>query len=210
MAFLRDQAIRLLREKWNSPQLLAEELFAIFASDVPFTIDGPVTINNPGPLPAITINNGGLGDAAFSYNRESQPQDIPGFTFPGLGGIPPLPGVSPPNFGIVNNITLGSDGIIYETTGPADQPLPPGTPVGGGGAGGGSTLMGVVLSGTGDTYQVQLYKADGSPGSDVVSVQQLQIDPGATIPAGTAVFVFVGATQSDGSVTYLMQVPVWL
>ena len=49
-----------------------------------------------------------------------------------------------------------------------------------------------------------LYTREGAVRLDAAFLHQLQIDPTATIPAGTAVIVF-----QNGN-TYFMQVPVWL
>lgn len=47
MGIFKDQAIRLLRWPWPTPRQLAQELFAIFDSDDPITIDSPLTIERP-------------------------------------------------------------------------------------------------------------------------------------------------------------------
>jgi hypothetical protein len=62
MASLKEQAIRLLREKWANPTILAQELYAILSQDFPLdstqgaTLDGG---NAAAPLPA-TVR--GFGD----------------------------------------------------------------------------------------------------------------------------------------------------
>lgn len=61
----------------------------------------------------------------------------------------------------------------------------------------GQGFTGVVLSGTGSSYQVSL--SDGS----TQTVNILQIDPGETIATGTALLVIL----QNG--VYYSQVPVW-
>lgn len=74
-----------------------------------------------------------------------------------------------------------------------------------GGSTGGGGVPGKVLSGTGSTYQVQLYPNGPSAAAGAtVSVKQLQIDSGATIPVNTWAIVTLAGAQ------YCMQVPVWL
>lgn len=62
-----------------------------------------------------------------------------------------------------------------------------------------------VLSGSGSIYIVSLYPNGPNGGVlDIVTAQQLQIDPSETIPAGT----WALATQSNNF--WFIQVPVWL
>jgi hypothetical protein len=72
---------------------------------------------------------------------------------------------------------------------------------------------GQVLSGTGQTYQVGLYK-NGYPGdvTDTVTCKQLQIDINDKIPAGSMCIVVEGSKTQGGTVTkeYYMQLPVWM
>jgi hypothetical protein len=61
-----------------------------------------------------------------------------------------------------------------------------------------SVFMGTVVSGSEDTYEVELQN-----GQSVTAIQQ-QITAGETIPAGTVTPIFlIGGT-------YMMQAPVWL
>lgn len=102
--------------------------------------------------------------------------------------------------GIVIN-RLGQDGQVASslaitpqgiTTDDGSGPIP----IGAGGGG----LPGSIVSGTGNTYLVNLT----GPPAKTVTVTQLQIDPSATIPAGTSVIVYQVGTK------YVMLVPVWL
>jgi hypothetical protein len=67
---------------------------------------------------------------------------------------------------------------------------------------GGGGYPGTVVSGTGNTYQVQINPGSGAE-LKVVTVTQVQIDPTATIPVGTGVIVVL-----LGQV-YFMQAAVW-
>ncbi len=67
--------------------------------------------------------------------------------------------------------------------------------------------IGVVVSGTGNEYQVDLYPngMTGSPGSEV-TVHIPQIDDSETIPEGTV----LGCIHDYGTGYYECQVPIWL
>lgn len=79
-----------------------------------------------------------------------------------------------------------------------------------------SVFIGKIVSGTGDTYQVQLYTSgkDTVPLTpSTVTVKQLQIDASEQIPVNTWVIVVLGAKDNgDGTTTpeYTMQVPVYI
>jgi hypothetical protein len=57
-----DEAMRLLREKWANPTMLAEEVFAILQGKIPLKTTA-VNINMNGTSPGITIRN--FGDVPF-------------------------------------------------------------------------------------------------------------------------------------------------
>lgn len=88
----------------------------------------------------------------------------------------------------VFSLTLNELGFTPADGGPGgSEPAAPGT------------FRGTVVSGTGATYLVSLA---GKP--DPVTVTQMQIDAGSTIPAGTKAAVFkIGSS-------HFMQVPVWV
>jgi hypothetical protein len=155
MSIFGDQSERLLRETWGSPTELAEELYAMFGVNTPLQIQGPVTITNTTPGPALTVNQ--LG----AYT----PGDFP----PGLTP-PPSPGIS-----------ILSPGTDATPSGAA----PPPAPVSVGGGGGGGIPGQVQSGGPGPSYQVAIYTAGLAGGFIVVTVTQLQIDPDETIPVGT-------------------------
>jgi hypothetical protein len=178
-----NQALRLLREKWSSPNELAEELYAILNSNVPMTLTGPVTINNSSPTkPALTVRNFGQNDQGVNIQKRPLLQG-PNF--------PPIPGITFPPLGVFGDGTLGSN---LGSQGQAQQQQQPG----------GGGFPGKVLSGgPGATYKVAVYQSGLGGKPTTVSVTQLQIDPAETIPAGTWAMV------SQVGSSYYMQVPVW-
>jgi hypothetical protein len=56
MAVFADQLLRLLREDWPNATMLAQEIYAIFASSSPFTITSPTNITNGQGVPALTVH----------------------------------------------------------------------------------------------------------------------------------------------------------
>jgi hypothetical protein len=105
--------------------------------------------------------------------------------------------------GSVFSITQGGiggvkfDNLFPGTPAPAPATTPTVTSIGGGG------IPGQIVGGTGLIYQVRLYPNGSTPGN-LVTVRQLSIAAGETIPPGTWTFV----TKIGGQ--YFMQVPVWL
>jgi hypothetical protein len=178
MSIFGDQSERLLRETWASPSELAEELYAMFGVNTPLQIQGPVEITNTTPGPALTVKQLGAFDAG-GFPPGLKPDDPAAISlqFPGLSPTPA--DVSPP---------VTQQNITQNTLKP----------------GGGGGVPGQIVSGSGDTYDVDLYEKGVAAGvTKTVSVTQLQIDPAETINAGTWTLV----TQAgDG---YFMQVPVW-
>lgn len=194
--------MRLLREKWRSATLLAEELYAMFQDKIPLTHRAPLTIRHDGPGAALRVTNpsgpSSTFDGSMSITRGgvtiSNPQG-PAITIDNYRAGDDLIRVRDPAGGEVG--CLFSDGVnlFWNCTEP--------TPIsgGGGGSGAGNAFPGTVVSGSGSTYQVSI---ETQTGTQTVTVTQMQIAGGETIPAGTpAVVVQVGAA-------YKMQVPVWL
>jgi hypothetical protein len=72
-----------------------------------------------------------------------------------------------------------------------------------------SAYPGKIISGSGQTYQVQIFKKGLDGSATTVSAKQLQIDPADQIPAESWALVLEGS-KSDGSVEYYIQVPIWL
>ena len=180
MAFLYDQRQRLLREYWTAPGL-AEEIFAMMSPDVPNNTAAPVQINLPTGSTVQPIQIGNYDPGAPVIN----------FTGPGGEEL----GTWAPSLTPNNEIISGSGS-------------------GGGGGGGGvsppspsnqgKTYPGFVTEGSGNTYQVNIYK-NGYPSGPTtnVTVTQLYIS-GDNIDAGTAVMVTGGPNGE-----WYMQQPVW-
>lgn len=55
------QAMRLLREKWSSINMLAEEIFSIFQDDIPLSHSAPVTITVNSDEAPLTVRQFGNG-----------------------------------------------------------------------------------------------------------------------------------------------------
>lgn len=216
MGLLKDQAVRLLRNAWRTPQALAEELWSILNSDTGTVIDGPVTINNRSDQSPLTINQFGGGDLGITIVRRQDPAapQYPGSVDLGGGTLGQLPSYNPfePTDlqpGTRTTLNIPASGDITVVTSASDDPpgaLRPGQPdpaatrppLGGGG------IPGVVLSGgPGDTYSVRVYPNGLAAASQDVTVTQLQIADDATIQAGTWTVV------AQAGSAYYMQVPVW-
>lgn len=237
MAIPKAELLRLLRERWANPTILSEEIYAILAGDVPETLNGPVTINNPTGGPAIVVNQLGGSDQLLQVQRApAQPFDfppLPGVPGSGLPDLPQFPGLPPlpaqpeiPPLGDGQPLPRRPDQPDIPPTGPGltvvgvlgNDPsgdVPPRGEPGGPAplSGGGNVSLGRVVSGSGDTYVVDLYGAgSGMPATARVVATVPQIDPAAVIPEGTwlaAVHAFIpdGLT---GVVTHEFQPPVWL
>jgi hypothetical protein len=191
MGFMRDQASRLIRERWGDVNEFAEEMYAIWTADKGVTFDGPVTINNSTGGSSVIINQGSIGDTTITINNNPGPRPSP---------IP----------GNTTNITnsyvtnIYGDGTIeqFPTPPPAPAIPTPGSGTNPGGGGGG--FPGKVLSGSGTSYQVAVYEAGLSSAPITRTVTQLSILATESIPANT--WTLVGKVGTS----YFMQVPVWL
>lgn len=191
MGLFRDQASRLLRERWPDANLLAEELYAMFTSDVPVSIDSPVIITSTNGAPPLTLRNFGTGDGAIQIIKQGPPQvvlpEIPPLDFSGVGE---------------ENVTNVYDDGETETFGGEEGARGTGTNPNSGGGGGG--FPGKVLSGSGSSYQVAVYESGLSSEPTTRTVTQLSIAEGEVVPADT--WALVGQSGE----AYFMQVPVWL
>jgi hypothetical protein len=194
------QALRLLRESWPNPQLLAEELYAMFQDSVPLESSAPLTLTQTGSVPALTIQSSGPPGADVIQFQNGNGVVVGGITI-GDGQLNGNQGIT------IGPTTVGGINI----NNPSNIDFSPGqgvTTVGqkqaaqSASGGSGNAFTGTVQSGSGNSYSVAL--SNGT----TVTVTQLQIDPTDTIPAGTAVVV-VGR-QSGGQTIYEMQAPVWL
>lgn len=183
---LRHLRTRLMREdKWDA-QGLAEELIAGLSDDeTPADFPGGIELSAGEDKEPIKLKNFKDGDTIFKIERGGQP--FSSITI--VGG---------------NLVIQDGDGVQTGSTGEGDQQEDEEGEEEESSAGGLSAI-GVVVSGSGDTYVVDTYP--GGVGGEAlrVTVKQMQIASDATIPAGTACLVVEG---SDG--TFAMQVPVWL
>jgi hypothetical protein len=172
------QAWDMLREMWKGPQgaqRLAEQLFAIFQDGRSASLKGPVSITTPDGTPTTT----------------------PTLTLTSGGGDVTVKVVNEDGTGGLVGFNK-KKGLTY-TPDQKDTPVTPAKK-----KKTSSTVPGKVLSGSGSSYVVALY-GSGSLTSvtKTVSVTQLQIATGETIPVGTwAPVMKVGSK-------YFFQVPVW-
>lgn len=184
-----EYAIRLIRERWPTPTELAEELFAIFRSNIPLTHNGPITLTQDTDAPPLTIN---LRDddttGGIVINRGGTPINFPGSGGGGGGGTD------------LDDITWPDEPDVIAVPDPQETPFP---------------LWGVILSKVnGSVYRVRCWAKDpaSSPPIATLNVTQGLVDPAEEIPAGTPVIVIVfpvieGTTIRVGSA--YMQSPVW-
>ena len=178
MAFFFNQRQRLLRENWTA-SALAEEIFAMMSPDTPMTTDNSVKVDLPteSKVAPYQVGNYTLGDPVFSFTGKGG-EDL---------------GTWAPSIDPINEIVQTGSGA-------------------GGGGGGvftpsnqGKSYPGFVTGGSGDTYQVDIYKSGYPSGAATnVTVKQLQIS-NDTIPPGTAAIVVQGPNNE-----YYMQVPVFV
>lgn len=219
---------------------LAEELYAMFDDDIPLTQNAPLRLNKTNPNapgldihntvggPSLTIDGGATsitgGDFSYANTGGDFTVNAGSVNFPGtIVTIGPSAADGKPGIGVLRNPTA------FDPPPPEGRPfvlrLPPIDQIeteGGGNLGDdllsanrGSSL-GLVVSGTGKTYQVDLYEA--GPDADAterVTAKVPQLATGETIPAGTwiaAVHRTVVSVSSAGVATYRFdfQPPVWL
>jgi hypothetical protein len=188
VGFMRKASQRLRREGWEDLQEAMDEVWSVFQSDEPFTVDGQLIVNNNTPDAGIVINNTGDTNTAITINN-----------YPTDGG-PDAP--LDPGDTFITNIYI--DGTIEGFPNPPPQPEPTQPGTGETVVAGGGGFPGRVISGSGSTYQVAVYESGLSGAPTTRTVTQLQIAEGEAVPAGTwAIVGKVGAS-------YFMQVPVWL
>ncbi|SIO38074.1 hypothetical protein SAMN05444166_4239 [Singulisphaera sp. GP187] len=98
---------------------------------------------------------------------------------------------------------------IYKPPGFEIPDAPDARPIGGGGT---TVFIGKVKSGTGKTYQVNLYPngPNGDPQSPSVSVEIPTIDPDEQIDPNTWLFGIFQFSDSDGNDIYFAQPTVWM
>lgn len=83
------QAIRLLREQWPNPTMLAEELFAILSNEkLPLYHEGPVTLaKGDDAQPGLSLPGFNEGDTAISISGDTYNITIGGDGL-NMGGLP--------------------------------------------------------------------------------------------------------------------------
>ncbi|HET6576474.1 MAG TPA: hypothetical protein VFG68_22935 [Fimbriiglobus sp.] len=205
----KEQARRLLRTKWQDPQKLAEELFAILSYDGPLTHRGKITIVPDDGEPAIDIQIPGEvpEDPVITLTHppttEGGPSDPIGFV-----SFLPDPDANNTGGGIDsvggggNALPDRDDSGNTQTTFQAD---PRSTPV---------TTLGRVLNGTGANYTVGVWLDDPVSGTAnywmTVPAKCLQIDSGETIPADSIVYVTLFYPTGRTGVVAYIQPPVVL
>lgn len=238
MGFLKDQAIRLLRTNWSKKaNLLGQELFAMFNAETPFTIDGPVVINNTTDQPPLIIRQFGPYDAGIRIERMPQPDpaQLPGFVWPGGDPSNPQPGDPTPGVPI-----SGMPGVteVLEIPTSGQMLTLPGTD-GGPGPAGADGMNGFYIpsaDGTGppaplsqnpNATTINIQGGGGMPGqvvsggpgsSYLVNVYSNGLAGGFITVSVTQLQIHEDATipagtwaivvQAGGS--YYMQVPIWL
>lgn len=210
MGFMRDEAIRLIREKWKDPNGLAEELYAIFTGDQTIVIDAPVQITAPvdSNQPALQVRQLGNSDQIIQMQR-LQPPNLSGLQQDEKSKDDP----SSPDFNYsqflldLGNFTFSvvfgnGDLLTFDNVDPQD--LRGVDPKKGKKKSGGGGVPAKVISGIGADYVVNVYPDGVDADPTTVNAKQLQIATGATIPADT----WTIATQI-GDIYYII-VPVWL
>lgn len=70
-----DEAIRLIREKWPNPTMLAEEIYSILMAQRPTLTNSPIIITNEGDQTPLIIRN--LGDAPLAIQITSKDPTSP-------------------------------------------------------------------------------------------------------------------------------------
>ncbi len=175
------QAIRLMRERWTSPSELAEELVSMFDDKIPLDHNGPLTLRKLNAnAPGLQILNTAGGDSLRVEGGEVIVKDVTHFTVTGADAI--------------------DIGELETPINIKGKPYPPE------GSGGTTVFLGRVVSGTGNTYVVELYgKGSSQAATKTVTATVPQIADEEQIPPDT----WIGAVhQFDGS--YEFQPPVWI
>lgn len=203
-----NQVERLLRTQWTDPQSLAEELFAIMSAPAP--TQQTTQVAGPNPTSPIQIpgytppnsNPANFGDNSYS----------PSFTVNYPAGVSGSNSQQFPST-VINGGTIFNgpvtfiDGNLPNILLPNGQLTPFSSSSGGGGSSGGGAALAQVTSGTGDSYQCNIF-ANGSTAAATqtgVRVTIAQIDPSETLPAGTWL---TACPIANGG--WEATVPVWL
>ena len=157
-SFFDPQALRLLKEHWKDPQMLAEEIYAIMATTAPVKLNGPLRferadgytgpmfefVDGDGPTISITggnsrtdINQGGINHSSnLTLNTNIEESD-PFIIQEGTGNT--------------------SGGTYNPTTTYIGVPTLPGVPQGPGQENKSQSTPGRITGGSGKTYSVAYY-----------------------------------------------------
>lgn len=176
MSIFGEAANRLIRTKWENADELAKELFSLFTSHTPLHVEGAIEITKTtGRAPFKIIDRLDTSSTDGLFSLESNDRSDQ-LTYSDLTLLEGA-GSDP------NSSDLFSFINAHSTPG---------------------QIPGIIRSGTGNSYLVDIYR-NGYPGSfSSVNVTQLQIDPNDTIPPGTFVMV------SQFGQKFQMQAPVYL
>jgi hypothetical protein len=161
------------------------------------------TLDPSGHRSKIALDSSGLRATPELPDRFSAPYEAPTVD---LGGSVRFRGDEPVHFDRPPYV-WNEDKFHYEpltlSLEPLDEP--------GDGSGGTTVFLGQVVSGSGDTYSVNLFGSGTAQASTAtVTVTIPQIATTETIPATTWLQAVYQFTDSSGNVTYEAQVPVWL
>lgn len=207
----KEQARRLLRTVWRTPQKLAEELFAILDSDGPLEHKGTLDLTPDGDQPVIRIVLPGPIPDGFNPIQVVHPNPDGGFD--PVGFVPLAPDPDAPGTGGVIDTSGGGTGNTLpdrDDSGDASDPDdrqddPRQTPV---------TALGRVVSGSGSEYTVGVWLNDPDGGDAgywmVVPARVVQIDAAEQVPAGTVVLVTLVYPRDRQGVVAYFQPPVTL
>jgi len=174
MSLFGEASNRLMRTNWKSIDELAKELYALFTSNIPVRIEGGLEIVKQTGRPPLKIIDRLQPSSTDGLLALESNDQSKELTYDDLG------------------LLSGSESDGSDLSNLISQRQVQGQ------------IIGVIVSGTGSNYQVDLYK-QGYPGpSSRVSAIQLQIDPADSVPAGTFTMVSQVGTQ------YYFQASVWL
>lgn len=210
----KEQARRLLRTVWNSPQKLSEELFAILSSDEPLAHRGTLNLTPNGDQPVIRIVIPGTIPDGFNPIQVVHPN--PDGTFEPIGFTPISPSTDPgavqSGGPLPDSVTSGGGGgspLPDKTdsgdTGGTEQADPRAMPV---------TCLGRVVGGSGSDYSVGVWLDDPAGGTApfwmTVPATVIQIDSSEQVPAGTVVNVTLYYPPGRTGAVAVFQPPVAL
>lgn len=210
----KEQARRLLRTVWQTPEKLATEVYAILSSDGPLDHQGTLNLTPEGDQPAIRIVVPGTIPDGFNPIQVVHPN--PDGTFEPVGFVPIAPSTDPAAVQsggpLPDSVTSGGGGGSplpdkqdSGDTGGTEQADPRAMPV---------TCLGKVVGGSGSQYSVGVWLDDPAGGTAdfwmTVPASVIQIDPSETIDPGTIVVVTLYYPAGRTGAVAVFQPPVAL